>query len=101
MSIADVLATVGIKVPDLSAGFAGGVINALWFQRGKPLDVISSVMGGAITANFLTGTAAHVSGLEPGAAGFLVGLTAMAICQGAFIKVRGWFRGSGNATVDP
>jgi hypothetical protein len=93
MSIADVLSSVGIKVPDLAAGFGGGAINALWFQRGKPLDVVSSVVGGAITANFLTGTVSHVSGLEPGAAGFLVGLTAMVICQGLFVKVRGWFGG--------
>lgn len=100
MSIGDVLATVGIKVPDLAAGFGGGVINALWFQRGKPLDVVTSVVGGAITANFLTGTVSKISGLEPGAAGFLVGLTAMVICQGLFSKVRGWFGGSGNATSD-
>ena len=97
MALIDVLSSVGIKVPDLAAGFGGGAINALWFQRGKPIDVVSSVMGGAITANFLTGSVAHITGLEVGAAGFLVGLTAMAICQGMFVKVRSWFGGADNA----
>ena len=86
----DFFSALGIKIPDLVSGFGGGVVNALFFQRAKPLDALASVIGGAITANYLAPVAAHLSGTDEGVAGFIVGVTAMAICQGLFAVVNGW-----------
>ena len=75
----DFFTFLGIKIPDLVSGFGGGVVNALFFQRAKPIDALASVIGGAITANYLAPVAAHLSGTDEGVAGFIVGVTAMAI----------------------
>lgn len=80
----DFLATIGIRIPDLVAGFAGGVVNALFFQRGRPLDAVASLIGGAITANYMTASVSHIAGIDMGVSGFVVGVTAMRICQGLF-----------------
>lgn len=92
----ELFSAVGIKIPDLVSGFGGGIVNALFFQRTKPMDAIASTIGGAITANYLAGI--FVSGIEHligqsvdrGVAGFIVGITAMAICQGILASMRGW-----------
>lgn len=88
MASGDLLAAIGIKIPDLVAGFAGGVVNALFFQRGKPLDVVASLIGGAVTANYMTSAVSKITGTDTGVAGFIVGVTAMAICQGLFAAVQ-------------
>lgn len=87
---ADLFAWLGIRVPDLLAGFMGGVVNALFFVKGRPIDVVASLVGGAITANYLTSAVAHVAGLDQGVAGFVVGVTAMAICQSFFSVASAW-----------
>lgn len=88
------LESVGVRLSDLVAGFGGGVVNALFFQRTSPGGALASVIGGAITANFLTGLAVDIVGqhLQPGVAGFIVGMTAMAICQGLFVVVNNWIK---------
>lgn len=94
----DFLAQFGIRVPDVVSGLGGGVVNALFFQRAQPMDAVASVIGGAITANYMAGLLAsgigHIIGTEPdrGVAGFIVGVTAMAICQGLLVSVRGWIK---------
>lgn len=92
MANPDLLTSLGIRVPDLVSGFGGGVVNALFFQRGKPVDVIASMLGGAITANYLASTVSHIIGTDIGVSGFVVGVTAMAICQGLLSVVPGWFK---------
>lgn len=88
--MSDFLTQIGIRVPDLVSGFGGGVVNALFFQRGKPVDVVASVVGGAITANYLAETVSKIAGTELGVSGFIVGVTAMAICQGILSVVKAW-----------
>lgn len=88
------LETVGIRISDLVAGFGGGVVNAFFFQRTSPGTALASVIGGAITANFLTGMVVDITSqrLAPGVAGFVVGMTAMAICQGLRVVVDSWIK---------
>jgi hypothetical protein len=86
--MSDFLTSIGIKIPDLAAGFGGGVVNALFFKRGKPMDVVASVVGGAITANFLAQSVGRLCGTDVGVSGFIVGVTAMAICQGLLGAVK-------------
>ena len=45
------LISLGIKMPDLVAGFAGGVVNAFVFKRSDPVSIIGSMIVGALTAN--------------------------------------------------
>lgn len=78
----DPLQWLGIKLPDLIAGFAGGLVNAFVFRRADPWSVIGSLVVGACTANYLGEPAAHILGLSAGAAAFIVGLAGMAIVQG-------------------
>lgn len=89
------LEELGLNAQRLIAGFSGGVVHALVFKQREPLAVIGSVMVGMLTANFLAPVASHYVGdwLGNGGCAFIVGLTAMAICQGLVslvnMKIRG------------
>lgn len=78
------LEDLGLNAKSLVAGFSGGVVHALVFKQREPLGVVGSVLTGTLTANFLSPVAAHYVGtwLGDGGSAFLVGLTAMALCQG-------------------
>jgi hypothetical protein len=81
---------LGLRLPDLIAGFAGGVVNALVFHRAEPLSIVTSTVVGALTANYLGEPSSHVTGLSEGASSFVVGLAAMAITQGIMTAVQQW-----------
>ena len=91
-------AAVGIKLTHLIAGVAGGTVRAFLSGEGF-LAAFSSVIVGSLTAGYLTTPvfAAVRSYVElpadpssEHAIGFLVGLTAMLICEGVLRAVRGW-----------
>lgn len=81
---------LGIKMPDMVAGFAGGIVNTFVFKRSNPISIIGSMIVGALTANYLSEAAAHYTGTSGGAASFIVGLTGMAVCQGIVDSVKKW-----------
>ena len=83
-------ADFGIKVPDLVAGFAGGIVNSFVFNRSDPRSVIGSMVVGALTANYLGDPATRIIGTGPGATAFIVGLAGMAICQGIIEAAKKW-----------
>lgn len=72
----------GIKLPDLVAGFAGGIVNSFVFNRTTPVAIVGSMVVGALTANYLGEPATRITGTSSGATAFIVGLAGMAICQG-------------------
>ena len=84
------LVQLGIKLPDLVAGFGGGVVNAIVFKRADPVAIIGSMIVGALTANYLAESFAHYLGTGPGASAFIVGLAGMAICQGIVEAAKSW-----------
>lgn len=90
MSSNDFLAWLGVNVPDLFAGFAGGVVNAFVFKRADPLSILGSMVVGAFTANFLSGPIGHYLGTNGGASAFIVGLAGMGICQGIVEAAKNW-----------
>lgn len=92
----DALLEFGIRLPDLIAGFSGGVVNAFVFKRSGALAVIGSVVVGAFTANYLGAPAAKMIGASDGAAAFIVGLAGMAICQTIVDAVKRWKPNFGN-----
>jgi uncharacterized membrane protein YeaQ/YmgE (transglycosylase-associated protein family) len=90
MSLREFMLDLGVKLPDLVAGFAGGVVNAFVFKRGTPAGIIGSVVVGALTANYLGDNAARFVGSGPGTSAFIVGLAGMAICQGLVEAIQRW-----------
>ena len=86
----DLLIELGIKTQDVVAGLAGGIVNAFVFQRSSPMAIVGSVVVGALTAAYLSETAGRWFGTSGGATAFLVGLTAMAICQAIVAAVARW-----------
>lgn len=81
---------LGIKLPDVVSGFLGGVVNAFIMRDSRPWSVIASVLTGAIAANYLVEPVARYLSLTHGPTGFLIGLTAMVLCQGALSAARKW-----------
>ena len=90
---------IGVKLTHLIAGIAGGMVRAL-LAGGGWLAAMTSVVVGSLTAGYLTtpvyGAAktwfpalGHDISTEH-AIGFLVGLTAMLICEGVLRAARGW-----------
>ncbi len=86
----DQLLELGIRINDLIAGLAGGVVNAVVFKRAGPAAIVGSVLVGALTANYLGEPASKIVGLSTGAGSFITGLAAMAICQAIVEAVRSW-----------
>lgn len=84
------LVWLGVKMPDLIAGFAGGVVNAFVFKRADPVSIVGSMIVGALTANYLSEPVGHYLGTSGGAAAFIVGLAGMAICQGIVEAAKSW-----------
>lgn len=86
----NILVQLGIKLPDLVAGFGGGVVNAIIFKRADPVSIIGSMIVGALTANYLSESFSHYLGTGQGASAFIVGLAGMAICQGIIEAAKSW-----------
>ena len=80
----------GLNALRLIGGFGGGLVNALIFRKSHPMEVLSTAVTGTLVANFLGPAASHYapSWVGDGGVAFLVGLSAMAICQGAVSTIR-------------
>lgn len=81
---------MGLSVARLVAGFAGGVVHTFVFKQTDAYAAVGAVLTGTLTANYLGPAAAHYMPefLGVGGTAFLVGLSAMAICQGAVAMVK-------------
>lgn len=97
------LIQLGVKAPDLIAGFCGGVVNAFALKRSDPWSIIGSVVVGGLTANYLAEPFGRYLGTGQGTGAFLVGLAGMAICQGIIGAAKNWnpFGGRSNTDVKP
>jgi hypothetical protein len=84
------LAELGIGLQLIIAGFAGGVLNALIMGNSRPFAVVTSIVAGTLTANYLAGTLAAFMNVSENAAAFLCGLTAMVLCQGILAAAKHW-----------
>lgn len=80
----------GLKIPDLIAGLMGGLAASFVMRQSDPWTIIGSIIVGALTANYF---GEHVSDwvgqkLTREAADFLLGLTAMSLCQTIIDRVK-------------
>ena len=71
----------GLHVQDLVGGASGGIVSSFVMGRAGPLAICSSIIVGALTANYLGEPAAKIIGTGQGSTTFIVGLGAMVICQ--------------------
>lgn len=85
----EALLEFGLKLNDLVAGFAGGVVSSLVMRNTSPWQAVASVLVGTLTANYLAEHARSVLGLGEGAA-FIVGLTAMVTMNGVIEAAKRW-----------
>ena len=92
------LAQFGVKLSHIVAGLAGGTVRAFLSGSGV-MAAIASVIVGAITAAYMTTPvsqiALKITGLPPAnstehSVAFVVGLTAMLICEGTIRYVRAY-----------
>jgi ABC-type xylose transport system permease subunit len=81
---------LGISLPDVIAGFCGGVVNAFVFKRVEPWAMVGSVVVGTLTANYLGPLIGHYIGSTGGAPAFITGLAGMALCQGIVDAASKW-----------
>lgn len=79
---------LGLNLQDMIAGFAGGVVNSFVLNKSKPMDVVASMICGALTANYLGEMASTYIGANRGAGTFIIGMSAMAVCQGIIEAAR-------------
>lgn len=77
-----ILLELGIDIKLLVAGFCGGVVHTFVFKQTDPYTAIGSIIAGVFTANYVGMTAARLFNISEPFAGFAVGLSAMAVCQG-------------------
>lgn len=84
------LVQLGVNLHDIVAGFAGGAVNSLIFKRSDPASIISSMIVGACTSNYLSEPIGRYLGTGAGPSGFIVGLAGMAICQGIVEAAKSW-----------
>lgn len=86
----DVWMKIGIRLQDLLAGFAGGVVNAFALRRSEPWSILGSMVAGALMANYLSDTFSQYLGTKPGTAGFIIGVAGMGVAQGIIEASRSW-----------
>lgn len=85
-----ILAELGIRATDMLAGFLGGVTALFVNKTTRPWEAVGLCVSGAITANYLTEPAVRLIGINPGAAGFIVGLCAMGVASSLITAARNW-----------
>lgn len=98
------LVALGLKVPNMLAGAAGGAVNSLYITRVGPLAMVGSIISGALTANYLADMAAgyisHVVEVNELGSAFLVGLGGMAVTQGIVSAIARMIEGIGSKKGD-
>jgi hypothetical protein len=82
----------GFDAARLLAGFSGGVVHALVSRQRDPYTVAASIVAGTMTANYLSLAAVEYTGkwIGEGGTAFILGLTAMIVCQGIVSAARAW-----------
>lgn len=90
MSLREILLELGVKAPDLVAGFAGGIVNAVVFRRVNPTAIVGSVLVGMFTANYLGSAVAVYIHTSDSTASFLVGVGGMAFVQSIVEAMKSW-----------
>jgi hypothetical protein len=79
---------IGWDLKMMAAGFCGGVLHAIVFKADTFLQAFLSILAGSLTANYAGLYISKFFGTTEGFGGFIVGLTAIFICQGIIEAVK-------------
>ena len=87
----------GLRLTEAIGAFFGGVCYAILVQARKPVEIVSYVIVGTATGNYMGDSVVKWMNVLPqgfqlgeGGAGFLTGLLAMGICQALIAAGRRW-----------
>lgn len=88
------LKSLGLNEGTATAGLLGGTVRGLIIQGGWVNGIISAIVG-CITANYMAPGIALSTTFNPwtwseGTIGFVVGMTAMLLCEGIIKYAREW-----------
>jgi hypothetical protein len=75
------LAQIGLRVPELTGGAAGGIVNSFLFRASTALSILGNITVGALMANYVTESAVRIMGTSERLTGFAIGLAGMAAAQ--------------------
>jgi LytS/YehU family sensor histidine kinase len=84
------LEQLGFSVVSTLAGFMGGVVRVFSSGRITPLESLSSIIVGALTANYIAPPATHWSGLPEAPTAFIIGLAGMQVVLVLTDAVKTW-----------
>jgi hypothetical protein len=84
------LEELGISITSTLAGFMGGVVRIFSSGRITPLESISSIIVGALTANYIAPPATHWSGFPEAPTAFIIGLAGMQVVLLLTSAVKAW-----------
>lgn len=88
------LAQIGVRVPALFAGLAGGIVGAWADQKAGIATWLGAIVCGGLTANWLAEPATHMipgfTSANEGVAGFIVGGCAYGIVVAIKKTVSAW-----------
>lgn len=82
-------AQAGLRVPELTAGAAGGIVYSALFRLVAPIAILTNITVGALMANYLTESAVKMLGTSERLTGFGLGLAGMAVAQAFYNRVVG------------
>lgn len=86
----ELLAEVGIRLPDFVAAFLGGVASVFFVRTVTPWQALSSFVVGLVLGTYLGGAAAKAIGLSTETASCLVAFAGMAVAQGIMEAAKAW-----------
>jgi hypothetical protein len=82
--------SLGLHLDLIIAGSSGGICGAYADRKARPLDIIGSIVVGALTANYLSATISNFLGTVILVPAFAIGLAGMPICQKIIKSVELW-----------
>lgn len=84
------IASVGLQVPDLVSGAAGGMVSAFLMSKTKPSEILGMIVVGTLTSGYLAEPFSTFVHLTRGPTGFGVGIAGMVICRKIIDLAQNW-----------
>ena len=82
------MSDLGLNSKILLSGFAGGIVHTFFFGEKNIWAISGTIIGGMLTANYVGEFTASIAHVPDTLGGFLVGLSAMIVCQGIMGMVK-------------
>lgn len=94
------LTSLGVKVPELMAGAAGGIVNSFLFKSSTTISILGNITVGALMSNYVTDPAVKMLGTPQGLTGFAIGVLGMAGAQILYDRVLGTAKKAASTPIE-